>query len=219
MRKRCGQYIFLIIALPFCLWWRAASLVIGRDRAFLGMSQCLSLFPGLCGCLLRGAFYRLALKNTSQDIVVEFLSTFSHPDARLGAHVTIGSHCNIGLAHIGKDSLVGSRVSITSGRRQHGLAADGAPMRLQEGLKERVSIGPDCWIGNGAVIMADVGRGAVVAAGGIVVHPVEDFAIAAGNPARIVGSRLETTPEESDTLKRSRSQEKDKTPGKEEDEA
>ena len=195
MRKRCAQHIFLLIALPFWLWWRVASLIIGRDPAFLGMSQCLSLFPGLCGRLLRGAFYRLALENTSQDIAVEFLSTFSHPGARLGPHVSIGAQCNIGFARIGADCILGSQVSVTSGRRQHGLAADGTPMRMQEGHKECVSIGPDCWIGNGAVIMADVGRGAVIAAGGVVVHPVEDFAIAAGNPARIVGSRQSDRPD------------------------
>ena len=49
----------------------------------------------------------------------------------------------------------------------------------------RTTLGPDCWIGHGAVIKPDVtiGAGAVVAAGAVVTHDVAPYLIVAGIPA------------------------------------
>lgn len=49
----------------------------------------------------------------------------------------------------------------------------------------RTSLGPDCWIGHGAVIKPDVtiGAGAVVAAGAVVTRDVAPYLIVAGVPA------------------------------------
>lgn len=162
----------------------------------MGVSQFLALFPGTSGNMVRAAFYHLALENTSQDIVVGFLSTFSHPGARVAAHVSTGTGCNIGLADIGEHCLIGAYSFISSGRRQHLYTDPHTPIRLQGGQKERVTIGRDCWIGNSSIIMADVGEGAVVAAGSVVVHPVKAFDIVAGNPARVLKSRLDVSPAE-----------------------
>lgn len=55
-------------------------------------------------------------------------------------------------------------------------------------------VGDGAWIGHGAVILPSVvrvGRGAVVAAGSIVVRDVPDYAVVAGNPARVVKMRFE----------------------------
>lgn len=194
MIKRCMQYCFLAPASLLWAWWRMCSLALGRERAFLGISQFLALFPGISGSMLRAAFYHLAFENTPQDLVVGFLSTFSHPGARLGAHVSISPGCNIGLADIGEHCLIGLYVSIASGRRQHDFTDANTPIRLQGGKKERVTIGRDCWIGNLSVIMADVGEGAVVAAGSVVIHPVQPFDIVGGNPARVLKSRLGNNP-------------------------
>ena len=52
-----------------------------------------------------------------------------------------------------------------------------------------VRIGDDAWIGTGAVVLggSTVGNGAVVGAATVIEGKVPDYAIAAGNPARIVG--------------------------------
>ena len=56
----------------------------------------------------------------------------------------------------------------------------------------KTAIGNDVWIGKSAFIMSGVviGDGAVIAANAVVTKPVPPYAIAAGNPARIVGYRF-----------------------------
>src|SRR5262245_51151685 len=56
----------------------------------------------------------------------------------------------------------------------------------------RVTIGNDVWIGHGAIVLAgrSVGTGAVIAAGAVVTKDVPDYAIVAGNPARLVRRRF-----------------------------
>jgi phosphonate metabolism protein (transferase hexapeptide repeat family) len=55
-----------------------------------------------------------------------------------------------------------------------------------------VHIGPDVWIGHGAVVLPgrSIGTGAVVAAGAIVTKDVPAYTIVAGNPARPVKRRF-----------------------------
>lgn len=56
----------------------------------------------------------------------------------------------------------------------------------------RVVIGHDVWIGHGAVVLPgrSIGTGAVIAAGAVVTKDVADYAIVAGNPARLVRPRF-----------------------------
>jgi acetyltransferase-like isoleucine patch superfamily enzyme len=52
-----------------------------------------------------------------------------------------------------------------------------------------VRVGQGAWIGNGAIVMADVGRDAIVGAGAVVTTPIPDRAIAVGVPARVIRTR------------------------------
>jgi acetyltransferase-like isoleucine patch superfamily enzyme len=58
-------------------------------------------------------------------------------------------------------------------------------VQRQEGAFARVTVGANCWLGNSAVVMADVGDGSVVGAGSVVVKPVPPGCVAAGNPAAV----------------------------------
>lgn len=53
-----------------------------------------------------------------------------------------------------------------------------------------ITVADACWIGTRTVLLpgAHLGEGAIVGAGSVVDFPVPDFAVVAGNPARIVGS-------------------------------
>jgi phosphonate metabolism protein (transferase hexapeptide repeat family) len=57
---------------------------------------------------------------------------------------------------------------------------------------KRVIVGHDVWIGHGAVLMpgVSIGNGAVVGANAVVTRDVPAFAIAAGNPAKVLRPRF-----------------------------
>jgi phosphonate metabolism protein (transferase hexapeptide repeat family) len=65
-----------------------------------------------------------------------------------------------------------------------------------------VVLGPDAWIGHGAVVLPGltIGTGAAIGAGAVVTKDVPDYAIAVGNPARVIRYRFE--PEIQAALKR-----------------
>jgi len=65
------------------------------------------------------------------------------------------------------------------------------PIREQGRGEQLVRIGAGSWIGEGAVVMADVARDAVVGAGAVVTRPIPAWAIAAGVPARVLRRRGE----------------------------
>ncbi|MGH9708570.1 MAG: hypothetical protein ACRD5R_17610, partial [Candidatus Acidiferrales bacterium] len=48
-----------------------------------------------------------------------------------------------------------------------------------------VLIGANCWIGAGAIVMADIGEGPTIGAGAVVANPIPAGSVAVGNPARV----------------------------------
>ena len=151
----------------------------GSERLYLGSAQALATVPGVLGVFLRRAFYRYALDYCHWDVVIEFGTYFSHPQVHLDEEVVIGAYSILGRCRIGARSLIGGHSSFLSGRRQHGVDSD-----RNKGRLETLLLGRDCWIGEGTVIMADVGDGSVVGAGSVVVKPVEPNTVVAGNPAK-----------------------------------
>ena len=58
--------------------------------------------------------------------------------------------------------------------------------------KSKLEIKDNVWIGARAIILGNVrtiGTGAIIGAGSVVTKPVPDYAIVAGNPARIIRYR------------------------------
>lgn len=150
------------------------------ERWFAACAELLSLVPGAAGSVVRKAFYRAILRDCADCAYISFGVLLAHRSASVGHDVYIGPYSVIGSASIGNAVKIASRVSITSGRHQHGghaVAHDPEPKL------EPVTIGDESWIGEGAIVMADVGRGAIVGAGSVVVQPVPDGAVVAGNPA------------------------------------
>jgi hypothetical protein len=58
--------------------------------------------------------------------------------------------------------------------------------------QHHVTIGHDVWIGHGAIVLPgrDIGTGAVVGAGSVVTKDIPAYAIAVGNPARVIRRRI-----------------------------
>jgi acetyltransferase-like isoleucine patch superfamily enzyme len=187
--KRILHLIAIALVSPITLIYLLLNSVLKSDTLFASFSQGLSLLPGKVGCYLRAGFYRFTLTHCDQSAYITFLTLFSQRDTEIASGVYIGPQCNIGKCKIGKDVLLGSNVHIMSGKGQHNFSELDIPIREQGGSFEKIEIGEDTWVGNGALIMTNIGRSCVIAAGSVVIDEVCDFAIVAGNPAKIIKMR------------------------------
>jgi virginiamycin A acetyltransferase len=178
-----------VLVLPAFLGYRLGCLLLGREKAFPGWSQLFALLPGLSGVYLRRAFYHLVLPRCASGSFINFGTVFSHSTAEVGRDVYVGVSCCLGDVTLEDDVLLGSHVSIMNGSSQHGIDRLDIPVREQPGLWPRVTIGRDSWVGDRAIIMADVGKHCVIGAGSVVTRPIPDYAIAVGAPAKIVRYR------------------------------
>jgi acetyltransferase-like isoleucine patch superfamily enzyme len=185
------RLFFALFVLPFFVPYWLLTLVFNRDTVFAGASQCLSLLPGKIGNYYRLVFYQFAMQTCGKDTVISFATLFSQQGTELSDGVYIGPQCNIGLCKIDANCLVGSGVHIMSGKGQHNFSDLHTALKDQGGVFNKVTIGEDSWLGNGALILANVGKKSVVAAGSVVINDVPDFAIVAGNPAKIIKMRNE----------------------------
>ena len=120
---------------------------------------------------------------------MEYGTLFSQCQARLGANVYIGPYCQLGRVDVGSDTLLASGVQVPSGPDTHGTSRLDLPIRLQPGHLRTVRIGRDCWIGSGAIVLADVGDQSIVAAGAVVTRTLPAQVVAAGVPAVVVKER------------------------------
>jgi acetyltransferase-like isoleucine patch superfamily enzyme len=179
-----------IVGLSLAVAFAPAALSgFGRwEAAFSFFAHCFALAPGLPGDYLRVAYYRLTLAECSLSSRISFGAFFAHPQARLGPGVYIGSYCIIGMASIGPRCQIASAVQILSGRHQHQRGEGGEIGGAERGIFSRILVGRDCWIGAGAIVMAEIGEGSTVGAGSVVTRPVPAHAVAAGNPARVIKS-------------------------------
>ncbi|NLD35597.1 MAG: acyltransferase [Desulfatiglans sp.] len=193
--KQVADSLFLCGIIPLFLLHRLCSIVGNRDASFWAFSQFLSLFPGRAGSYIRKTFYRLSMAHCARDCAILFGTIFSHADTEIASGVYIGPQCNIGKCIIEAHCTIGSGVHIMSGRKQHNFNDLTTPIQEQGGVFEKVTIGENTWIGNCALIMADIGKQCIVGAGSVVTKAMPDYSIIAGNPARVVRSRLELTDE------------------------
>jgi virginiamycin A acetyltransferase len=187
--KTLAEWSAAVVMLPALLgWWLTAGL-LGTEKAFPGWTQILSLLPGISGVYLRRAFYRMVLARCDRDACICFGTLISHRTAEIGRGVYVGPYCCLGDITLEDDVLIASHVSIANGSRQHGIERVDIPIREQPGQWPRITIGRDTWIGDRAVVLADVGCHCVIGAGAVVTEPIPDYAIAVGVPAKVVRYR------------------------------
>ncbi len=113
---------------------------------------------------------------------------------KIGENVRIGDYCHIAAMTemiIGKNTALASRVYITD--HNHGLFDNSEmhskPEELHSNRKmyvNKVVIGENVWIGEGAIILKSVhvGDNCVIAAGSVVTKSIEMNTIVGGVPAR-----------------------------------
>lgn len=122
-----------------------------------------------------------------------------NPRAKFSSRVEIGDYSGIGRKSricgkciIGDYVVMGPEVYIYT--VNHETSRIDIPIKLQGDRKEQVvRIGNDVWIGARVTILPGVtiGNGCVIGAGAVVAKDVPDYAVAVGNPAKVVKYRNE----------------------------
>lgn len=188
--KAIADAIAFVLMLPL-------GLVCGLERrlrphgegVFHFCAHAAALWPGLPGAYLRRAFYRLTLDHCDARCHIGFGALFTHRRTRVGRGVYVGTWAIVGSADLRDGTSVGSRASLLSGTALHEFR-DGAWTPFDATKLTQISLGPQAFIGEGAIVMADVGARTMVSAGAVVSAAVPDGIVVAGNPARFV-RRLE----------------------------
>ncbi len=177
-----------ILILPFATICKLEAVMLpGHSEVLFNIcAHIMAVLPGLPGSFLRRAFYTLTLENCSSHCHIGFGSIFSHRSATIEQHVYIGNYALIGSVNIGEYSLIGSRVSILNGEALHERDESGRWTPFSADRLSKVTIAKNVWIGEGAMIMANIGEGSMIGAGSVVTSSIKPHILVAGNPARFV---------------------------------
>lgn len=188
--KQCIFILSALIVCPLTLVYLLLSVVMDKDSLIATFSQVLTLIPGKTGAYLRSGFYRFSFTYCHPNAVISFMVLFSQFDTEIEQGVYIGPQSNIGRCRIGENTLIGSGVHIMSGKGQHNFDDLTSPIKDQGGEFQKISIGKNCWLGNGSLVMANIGDGCIVGAGSVVINDIPAYSIIAGNPAKVIKNRL-----------------------------
>jgi len=135
---------------------------------------------------------------------------YIHPFSRLGSATQIGYGTKMNgpsfivsteqaPVSIGKYCAIGYNLKIINRNHKTGyLNIQGQFQRLNNfpdinnSIKGPLTIGNNVWIGDNVIILSgvSVGNGAVIGAGSVVTKNIPPFAVAVGNPAKIIKKRF-----------------------------
>jgi len=123
-----------------------------------------------------------------------------------GCHISIGDNCFVNAncvfldcnrITIGANTLIGPTVQLLTATHAASAAErlvfddpDDPGRARYLNRAHPVEIGPDCWIGAGAIILpgVSIGAGTTIGAGSVVTRPVPANVLAQGSPARVIRS-------------------------------
>jgi len=111
------------------------------------------------------------------------------PEITIGDNFYMNTGCHIlGEIIIGNDVLIGPKTVIWG--RDHGIRR-GELIRKQPRIKRPIKIGNDVWIGANVTVLKGVciADGAVIGAGSVVTRNIPEYAVVAGNPAKVINYR------------------------------
>ena len=150
---------------------------IGRTAGKLRAWACRHIFPTIGHhCVFgRGAFF-------GNGRSVSF-----------GNYSGMGADCHIHGVDISFGDYVMMAPEVLFLGADHRSSDLSTPIGMQGPMpRPSLVVGNDVWIGQRAIILGKIGRigsGAIIGAGAVVTKPVPDYAVVAGNPARIIRYR------------------------------
>lgn len=111
------------------------------------------------------------------------------PEITVGNNFYMNAGCHIlGEIIIGSDVQIGPKTVIWG--RDHGIGREEL-IRKQPRVKRPIKVGNDVWIGANVTVLKGVciGDGAVIGAGSVITRDIPEYAIVAGNPAKVIKYR------------------------------
>ena len=148
---------------------------------------------------VRSILYKRAFAEVGKNVSYGYHLDFCCPhgsriqNIKIGNNVSIARDCVIELCAdliIEDDVWISERTEIF--RHTHNLEKGKCKKECAIEWSSRLIIGKDAWLGSDVIILPKVtyiGKGAVVAAGAVVTHNVDDYTIVGGNPARTIKRR------------------------------
>ena len=160
-------------------------ITVGRVLPFAG-----ARFGGKTGKKFRQFCGKLMLHKCGDNVNISKQANFPY-SLELGNHSDIGHRAYIqGKVRIGSNVMMAADCIIFT--MNHKTDSIDIPM-IEQGadVEKMVVIGDDVWIGQRVIILPGVhiGNGVILGAGAVVTKDVPDYAIVAGNPAKIIRFR------------------------------
>ena len=131
----------------------------------------------------------LGVKFLGRALIDPYCRLKGDPEIIIGNNFYMNAGCHIlGEIQIGDNVQIGPKTVIWG--RDHGISK-GELIRNQPHVKKPIVIGNDVWIGANVTVLkgVNIGDGAVIGAGSIVTKDIPEYAIAVGNPAKVIRYR------------------------------
>lgn len=162
-----------------------------RKALFIGIYYILANKLPL-GTRLRTYCCRRIFKFTGEEVtILKGVKFGSGLNIEIGDYSSLNRDCWIANdTVIGEDVMMGPEIVILSGN--HNFGRTDIPMREQGApSRERVTIGDDVWIGTRSIILpgVSIGSHSIIGSGSVVTKNVPEWAIIAGNPAKLIRMR------------------------------
>ena len=164
----------------------------GTARKKLGIEPCIDPTASVRDSRL-GAWTEVGARTTLAEVEMGDYSYVVH-DAQI-IYATIGKFCSIAShTRVNPGNHPLDRVALnhfTYRASAYGLGPDEAGF-FDWRRGHRVTLGHDVWLGHGVIVLpgVSIGTGAAIGAGAVVTKDIPPFAVAVGNPARVIRFRF-----------------------------